>query len=155
MCFSDWINLLSAIGTVGATIVALWLALSERQQHIDCAFMWETATNDKPTLIINNIGKHTVIIESVKVYFRKKHIGSFDILRHSELSQYAIISPNKEVRIMLDTKFLNVDNAVQKDPDKIYRLTAVVQTTNGKRYKSSYKYSYNDLQGLLFAAAFD
>lgn len=149
-CVTIWIELASAIGTIGATVVALWLALSERRQRIDCAFMWESATNDKPTLIINNIGKYTVIIESVEILFHNRKIGRFDILRNRNLGQYSIITPGKEVRIALDSKSFHIEAKPEKNPDRIYKLTAVIKTTNGKKYKSSYKYCYTDLEVLAF-----
>lgn len=151
------IGAVSAVGTLGATVIALYLALQGRQQRIDCAFMWEAVTDDKPVLILNNIGNRTVIVERVDLYYNRKKVGGMDILRNSDYSGNAIISPNKEVRMVLGSDALKLDikGKPVKNPDTIYKLTAVVTTTNKKRYKSSYGYSYNDLSFLLFADMFD
>ena len=39
MDISNWINLASAIGTIGATTVALWLALRDTGRHVDGTFI--------------------------------------------------------------------------------------------------------------------
>ena len=159
MCWIDITNLIvgivSAIATFGATATSLYLALRDRRQRIDCVFMWETATNNKPMLILNNIGDYTVIVDRIDVYFDKQKIGRFDILRTSEYCENAIISPNKEVRITMNSKKLNlgIKGRAARNPDTIYKLTAVVTTTSKKRYKSCYGYCYNDLSGLTFLEA--
>lgn len=151
------IGTISAIGTFGAAAIALYLAVLGNRQRIDCAFMWEAATEDKPMLILNNIGNRTVIVERVDLYYDRKKVGGIDILRNADYSKNAIISPNKEVRMLLNSDALKLDikGKPVKCPDTIYKLTAVVTTTNKKRYKSSYGYCYNDLSFLMFAEMFD
>lgn len=146
------VGIVSSLATLGATVLALYLALRDRRQRIDCVFMWETATKDKPMIILNNIGNRTVIVERVDLFFDGQKICCVDILRVSTYSEKAIISPNKEARIALSLKDLkqNIKGRPIKNPDTIYDLTAVVTTTNKKKYKSSYKYCYNDILGFVF-----
>lgn len=155
-CVTLIIDSLSAIGTCGAAVIALCLALRDQRQRIDCAFMWETATGDKPMLILNNIGNHTVIVERIDLFFDKQKIGSIDVLRTSAYCENAIISPNREVRIAINSNALtlNIEGRPIENPDIIYELTAVVITTSKKRYKSSYRYCYNDIQGLIYSEDF-
>ena len=84
--------------------------------------------------------------------FHKQKIGRFDILRRSSYCKNAIISPKREVRIVInpDEVKLNIKGDPVKNPDTVYKLTAVVTTTTKKKYKSSYKYCYNDLLGLTY-----
>lgn len=149
------VDIVAAIATLGATLLALYLALRDSHQRIDCVFMWETATEDKPMIILNNIGDHTVIVERVDLTFDGQKICGVDILRRLAYSENAIISPNKEVRIVLDLNDIKqkIKGRPVKNPDTIYNLTVVVMTTNKKKYKSSYRYSYNDLLGMLFWGA--
>lgn len=160
MCWYDIANfivgIVSSLATLGATLLALCLALRDRRQRIDCVFMWETATKDKPMIILNNIGNRTVIVERVDLFFDGQKICGVDILRVSAYSEKAIISPNKEVRIALSLKDLkqNIKGRPIKNPDTIYDLTAIVTTTNKKKYKSSYKYCYNDILGFIFLEGF-
>lgn len=146
------IGAVSAIGTLLAAVIALYLAVQGHRQRIDCAFMWESATNDKPMLILNNIGSHTVIVEYVDLFFHNQKIGRFDILRRSSYCQNAIISPNKEVKIVINPDELNLDikGDVVDNPDTIYKFTAIVITTTKKKYKSSYRYCFNELLGFTY-----
>ena len=99
------IDIVTAIATLGATLLALYLALRDGRQRIDCVFMWETATEDKPMIILNNIGDRTVIVERVDLIFDGHKICSVDVLRRLAYSKNAIISPNKEVKIVLNKPF--------------------------------------------------
>lgn len=157
MSTSDWINLATAIGTISATVTALWVALQGHQQRVDCVFMWETATGNKPTLILNNIGDRTVIVERVELVFRREKIASIDILRSSAYSDHAVISPKKEARIAIDPDILKLssDSKPAKNPNTLYKLTAIVKTTSNKKYKSHYRYCYDELLGFIFLDAFD
>lgn len=142
------VSIISAIGTFGATVIALYLALQGQQQRLDCVFVWEEATNSKPTLIINNIGNRTVIVERVDIFFHKQKVGSYDILRDSVYSDNAIVPPAKGVRIILESDAMNIN--IKESYDKIYNLTTVVKTTNKKKYKTIYRCCYNDIADLNF-----
>ncbi len=142
------VSIISAIGTFGATVIALYLALQGQQQRLDCVFVWEEATKSKPTLIINNIGNRTVIVERVDIFFHKQKVGSYDILRDSVYSDNAIVPPAKGVRIILESDAMNIN--IKESYDKIYNLTTVVKTTNKKKYKTIYRCCYNDIADLNF-----
>lgn len=146
------VGIFTAVGTFGATMLALFLALQEHHQRIDCVFMWGTATDSKPMLILNNIGNHTVIVKCVDLYFHKQKIGTFDILGGSAYCENAIITPKKERRIVInpDELKMNIKGKPAENPDTNYKLTAIVTTTTKKKYKSHYRYCYNDLLGLTF-----
>lgn len=108
-------------------------------------------------LILNNIGRHTVIVERIDLVFDGKRIGGIDVLRNTAYCESAIISPDKEVRIALDPGALrlNIQGRPAENPDTIYKLTAIVTTSNKKQYKSSYRYCYHDLSYLMYAEAFE
>lgn len=150
------VDIVSSVATFGATVLALYLAVRDERQRIDCVFMWETATKDQPMLILNNIGNRTVIVERVDLFFAGQKFYGVDILRVSSYSEKAIISPNKEVRIALSLNDFktNIKGRPIKKPDTTYDLTAVITTTNKKKYKSSYKYCYNDILGLICSDGF-
>lgn len=146
------VNIISAFGTFGAAAIALWLALQGQRQRIDCVFVWGDATKSKPTLIINNIGNRTVIVERVDIFFHKQKVGSYDILRDSVYSDNAIIAPTKGVRIVLGSDAINIDKKEMyfKNPKKPYDLIVVVTTSNKKRYKMKQSYCFDDIDRLFF-----
>lgn len=67
MDISNWINLASAIGTIGATTVALWLALRDTGRHVDGTFIWEAASSYQPILLIQNISRKIFVLESIEI----------------------------------------------------------------------------------------
>lgn len=86
------ISTVSVVGTFGAAAIALYLAIQGNRQRIDCAFMWEAATNDKPMLILNNTGNRTVIVERIDLYFDKK--------KSSIISEYLDIVELTNVKLL-------------------------------------------------------
>lgn len=146
------ISIISAIGTFGAAAIALYLALQGQRQRIDCVFIWEDATKSKPTLIINDIGNRTVIVERVDIFFHKQKVGSYDILRDSVYSDTAIIAPAKGVKIILESDAINIDkkDIYLKNPKKAYDLIVVVTTSNKKKYKEKQGYCFDDIDKLFF-----
>ena len=66
MDISNWINLASAIGTIGATTVALWLALRDTGRHVDGTFIWEAASSYLPILLIQNTSRKIFVLESIE-----------------------------------------------------------------------------------------
>ena len=147
-------EIVTALATLGATTIALYLALRDQHQQIDCVFMWEAATEHKPTLILNNIGNRTVIVERIDFFFDGKRIGYIDLLRSNQYGKHAIICPNAESRIDLSSVNFRITGRPLKNPDTIYKWTAVVTSTTKKKYKSNYRYTYNDISFLTFYQEF-
>lgn len=143
-------EMISAIGTVGAVIVALWLAACEWQPKLDCVFIWATATQCKPVLIINNIGRKLVIIEMVRVIYGGCELCLFDVLRDPDLYRSAIVRPNTETQIILNTDRFRLQDADTKNRDEKHELEVIVNTTDGKQYSSRCNYTYNELMELFF-----
>lgn len=56
-CVSLFLGILTAVGTVGATIVALYLAIPDDKPRINGVFVWSTATKYQPTLLVQNVRK--------------------------------------------------------------------------------------------------
>lgn len=142
------LDILTAIGTVGATVVALWLALRESLSRINGVFIWSAATNDKPTLLVQNIGNRIAVIEVVQVFYDRTQVCNIDFSKEYSLTDYAIIETDQVVKIPIDPKWLNFKPA--KKPDKKRPLKVVIKPRNGRRCVSKQKYSYNELNGLFF-----
>ena len=148
-------NIITSFGTLITTTIAIWLLYEDCSQKIDCAFMWERITNDKPTIFINNFGNYTVIIKRIEFYFNKQHIGTFDMLGSESYEGAAIVKPKEVNNICVDPGKFTITGKARNNPDTIYKFTAVIVTTNNKKYKSSYRYCYNDILGMTFMNSFD
>ena len=91
MELSDWINLASAVGTVGATLVALYLALKGNMRHVDGTFIWEASTEYQPTLLVQNTSTRIIVIDSIEIKYRGKKVGIIRASDDKQLAKHAII----------------------------------------------------------------
>ena len=57
--FSLILEILTAVGTIDATIVALCLAIRDDKPRINGAFVWSTATKYQPTLSAIKVHRKT------------------------------------------------------------------------------------------------
>jgi len=150
-CYRLFLETATAIGTIGATVVAIWLALRQNQRHIDGTFIWEAATNYQPTLLIQNTSTRIVIIDSIKIKYRNKQVSTISASDNSALAKCAIIEANQIKRIPINIAHLNVDD--QRKPKKRYYLSVTITLRNGRRYTSKQKYSFDEMRGLIFGQA--
>ena len=105
---SDWINLASAIGTVGATLVALYLAFKGNMRHVDGTFIWEASTEYQPTLLVQNTSTRIVVIDSIEIKYRGKKVSIIRTSDDKELAKYAIIEAGQIKKIPIN--ILHLDN---------------------------------------------
>ena len=97
------LDTLTAFGTVGATIVALWLGLRDNKQKIVGLFVWSATTNYQPTLLIQNTGKRVVVIESVEVFYDRKSIAHINFFEINSLRNFTIIEANQVVQCPINS----------------------------------------------------
>ena len=148
MCISDWINLASAVGTVGATIVALWLALREGQKRVDATFVWESATNYQPTLLVQNTSNRIVVVKSIEIRYNRKRVSIIKAEEESSLSKHAILEAGQIKKIPINIVYLDIPD--QKKPKKAYALEVIILLRNGHKHISKQKYSFEEMKGLFF-----
>lgn len=150
--FSLLLEIFTAAGTVGAVIVALWLARRDDRPRINGVFMWSTATNYQPTLLVQNVGKQIAVIEVVKVYYNKKRIGEIYFSETSSLKDFVIVKAGEVKQVPLQSKWLKVYKP--KDIMKPFTLKVVVIPRSGRKSISKQKYSYKELVDLFFGSGF-
>ena len=64
--YTVFLDIAVAIGTIGSSIVALYLGLRGARRKIDATFLWEDATDCQPTLLVQNISSRIAVIKSVE-----------------------------------------------------------------------------------------
>lgn len=142
------LDFLVAVGTISATIVALYLGLRQNRRSIDSVFIWGTPTNYQPILMIHNIGIGTIVIDNVKLYYKNRLIGCMDFFEDHTLRKNAIIESGKTEKIIVDKKFIQIKTPTSIE--KKYFLKVVVTPRDGKPFSSKQKYSFKELDSLLF-----
>lgn len=145
---SDWINLASAIGTVGATLVALYLALKGNMRHVDGTFIWEASTEYQPTLLVQNTSTRIIVIDSIEIKYSGKQVGIIKASDDRKLAQQAIIEAGQIKKIPIDIRYLDIQDLSNRK--KRHCLKVIIKLRNGRRHTSKQQYSYNELLGLVF-----
>ena len=145
---SDWISLASAIGTVGATLVALYLALKGNMRHVDGTFIWEASTEYQPTLLVQNTSTRIIVIDSIEIKYRGKQVGIIKASDDRKLAQQAIIEAGQIKRIPINIRYLDIQDLSNRK--KRHCLKVIIKLRSGRRHTSKQKYSYDELLGLVF-----
>lgn len=145
---SDWINLVSAAGTVGATLVALYLALRENMRHVDGTFIWEASTEYQPTLLVQNTSSRIIVIDSIEIKYHGKRVGIIRTSEDKKLAQQAIIEAGRVNKIPINILYLDIQDLPNRK--KRHCLKVIIKLRSGRRHTSKQKYSYEELLGLVF-----
>lgn len=145
---SDWINLASAVGTVGATLVALYLALKGNMRHVDGTFIWEASTEYQPTLLVQNTSTRIVVVDSIEIKYRGKIVGTIRTSHDKKIAEQAIIEAGQIKKIPINILYLDIEDLPNRK--KRHCLEVTIKLRNGRRHSSRQKYSYDELLGLVF-----
>ena len=154
-------DILSAIGTIAAAVIALWLALDERKRKITGAFVWDGGTQFCPQLMLCNSGKKAIVINCVDFVYLKKSYKGDDFSANSKYDKFRILLPNeaktiplgmpKELHDDLDkikarhTGGINSSEKYKKIARKPRLFIVKVTDTTGKRFRIKLKFSQSEL----------
>ena len=147
-CIHLILEILTAVGTVGATVVALWLALRNSQPQINGVFVWSMATRYAPTLLVQNTGKKIVVIDSVKVLYNRHLVCNIRFSEEYSLKDFIIFEAGEVKSVPFNTDWLQIDAPANQT--KPYKLKVVITPRSGRKGVSKQKYSYKELQSLFF-----
>lgn len=150
-CYRLFLETATALGTIGATILALWLALRQNQRHIDGTFIWDGPTHFQPVLLVQNTSNRIVVIDSIAVKYRNKRVSMISASDNTTLARHAIIEAGQIKRIPINVVHLDIED--QKKPKKRYYLSVIITLRNGHRYTSKQKYSFYEMRGLAIGQA--
>ena len=150
--YSLFLDTATALGTIGATLVALWLGLRENRRRIDGTFIWDVATSYQPTLLLQNTSNRIVIVESIEIRYRMETVCSINVLEEYSLAKYAIIEAGEIQKIPMDVIPLKFPKPAS--PQKKYKLKVIIKQRNGSRHISTTKYSYDEIQERFWGQGF-
>ena len=145
---SNWINLASAIGTIGATTVALWLALRDTGRHVDGTFIWEAASSYQPILLIQNTSGKIVVLESIEIKYYGKIAYMIDATEDFKFARQSIIEAGNIQKIPINTGKLKF--AKPSNPKRKYALKVIIRQRTGPKKVCTVKYSYEELDARFF-----
>ena len=139
----------TAVGTVGAVILSLALALNNRKPRINALFICGSPTADQPVMLIQNTGELDVVLEHINVYYDRKCIGTIDFLDDSSFSDYAIIKAKETKRVPLPTTILTEPKTEGK---KKRTLKIVVFQRHGHSYTTKERITDEEMIKLCFCS---
>lgn len=146
-------NVFTAIGTVAATIVALYFGLRENSCRINGVFLWDSSSDYTPMLLIENVGNRIVVVEEICIFYAGKKVGNISFTKEQSLRDYRIIRANEAKKVPISLEWLNFPKIT--NTSKIYTLKIEIKHRSGGKYVSKQRYTYNDLEGLFFLNGLD
>ena len=146
------LNIASTVATVGATVLALWLALRENLRRVDAVFVWGSPTEYQPMLFVQNIGNRAIVVDRIIVKYKRKQVCNIDFFASLYLRDSAIIKAHEDKEIPIDPNLMNI--CIPRNQKKKYTLKVTVSPRQGRKFVTKQKYSYDVLGELLFGSAF-
>ena len=154
MLFSTIINLVLCIATVCSSVVAVIVALSTTRERLEVAIIWKLANKTCPRLIVSNIGNKTAVLKNITFIFRGEEIVNIDLLSDNDGSEDAMLPPGKIAEILIKPEDIKYDHLDLDDKVK-YESDIIVQTIKGREYKTKFKLSRSDINGLQILAGWE
>ncbi len=167
--FGNIWDALSAIGTVSATIIALWLAFDGRKKKLSASFIWAGVEEYQAKLLVSNPSSKIIVINTISLKYQYKMYPAVDLLTDFHYKDLYTLLPNeaKEIPIRMPTGLhdnlhikemkhkdgITLDNAYLKQSGKKRRLAILITDNCGKKYRIVQKYSVSDLLSLFFGEA--
>lgn len=146
-----WVDLFSALGTVGALIMAIFLAKDNKKMKLDCVFLFEAPTNYIPLLVVYNVGSKAAVIEKITIMYHNEVISEIDMIKKYKINEI-IVPIGQVVNIKINTDdFKNIKKpATEKEEKEQHDLSLIIKTKTGEKFTASQKCSYEEYNGLLF-----
>lgn len=98
---------LSATGTIGATIVALWLGLRKTKKQLDIVLLWDYITRSKPVVYLSNPTPYTVAVKSLQIVSDKERIAFLELTKIAGGNYNGLITANDTKQFVFENIDLN------------------------------------------------
>lgn len=149
ICTIIW-SALSAIGTIAASAIALWLGLRDSKKQLECAVVWDGTTNSQPTLVISNPSRKLIVLKEITIRYKAKEIRRFKLSEEYHLMKNSAISPNevRSVKLPHLEKF-NLEKLGSAKCKRSNTLKVELKDISGKKYTSRQRITDDEVYSLL------
>lgn len=143
-------NAASAIATVAATVLALWLALRDNVKRLDALFVWNQIELYQPILFLHNSGNIPIAIEHIRVTYKNEEIFTLDVLKgykHEKFDDF-LVPPGELRRINLSTEGVAVTKRYKWTAKRKHfepRIKITIKDIRGKKYVVRQRMSENQM----------
>jgi len=126
---------LSAIGTIGATIVALWLGLRKPRKQLDIVCVWDYITKSKPVVYLYNPTLCAIAIKSIEIMYNKKQIAFLELTKNVASDYNGVITSNEIKEYVFDNLDLTCVSVFDGSTDHLnHKLKIIVKDVYDKKY---------------------
>lgn len=157
-CNEFW-NALSAIGSILASVTALWLARREHIKRIEAMLIWDAIEHYEPVLFLFNIGNVPIAIRTIQLSYQGREFFKNDALEDFKSDSYGkyIINPNSSKKIRLDENELRITGVRHPYLNKkvfVPRVTIRIRDIAGKKFTFRQKMTERKMGEAILGAAF-
>lgn len=154
-------DILSSLGTITATFIALYLLFDERKKKITGSFIWDVGTQYKPMLMLCNNGTKTISIMQINFTYQGKKYSGNNLSTDWNYEKCRVLLPNdtKRLPIELPVKLYHTLNKFEeqntfngrlsdkykKIANKSRILVVNIIDCTGKKFRIKLKYSHREL----------
>lgn len=157
---------LTAIGTIGACIIAIWGIWKGERKKLCGALIWDNVTRYVPKLIITNACTKTIVVTQVDFIFKSENIGMLNIMQDRKYRGNNVILPGSTVELEIPVFAANerdiepgyrkfpcsgiyIDASATDRDKKEYIFETVITDVNKKKYKFKQSFSEDKLSELF------
>ena len=160
---------LSAVGTIAASSIALWLAWDERRRKVSATLLWFINEDFRAKILVQNMSRKSVVIVRAFLAYDGVSYGPIPLSEEVEYRNCCVIQPGKIQELPLkmpqelneklqqeekeNTNGIHFKPAYQRERIQTHRFQIRLYDINGKVYKSSQKYSKEELLMLYVGEA--
>lgn len=167
----DFWTALTAIGTIGACIIAIWGIWRNERKKISGALVWDNVTHYIPKLVLSNTCSKTIVISKVDFTYQSKNIGMLNVLQDSKYRGKNILLPGNTIELDVPVypadkrltepgyrKFpgtgLYIDASIGEKSKNEHTMRIVITDINKRKYKIKQQFSEDKLSELFIGNAF-
>lgn len=157
-CNEFW-NALSALGSISASAIALWLARRDYTKHMTGLLIWDVIECYEPTLLLFNTGRVPIAVRTIQLSYQGHEFFRSNALEDFKSDSYGkyIIGPNSSKKIRLDKDELKIKCVKHPNRNQTVfapRVTIRIWDVTGKKFTFRQKMTEQKMGEAIFCAAF-
>lgn len=148
-------ELLSAVGTLCATAVALILAKRDTSKRLKILFLWDAIEYYCPIVFLSNIGVIPIAIREIQIFYANKNIYVNSVLNdfHADTYSEYLLKGGETKKIKLDANSFKLQD-INKPHCGVANVKVIIEDMGGKKYICRQKLEYSKLEEAIFGAGF-
>lgn len=137
---SAFCDIMTALGTIGACVIALYFGMRDKIKRLDIDIIWDYVTESKPTIYLYNPSSSSIAIKTIRLIYKDTEFAYKDYMIYTGLEYKGYVLPNETKVIKIENINLDfIDMFNSESDEKIYDLIICVTDISSKKYKKKLK----------------